>query len=253
MSILYTITSPDPCFAALPRHQDVVAATQPRPETDPAAGADALAIRCDRLADRAIRWATYTGEALQVIARLRAVAIDRASRLSEARREAEQERLRAEPQARRIDRLVESMERDAARENDLRREIAALRSALREQEREQEREAADRRRARQQERIAAACRAVQGEDDLTPQIRTGLRAMVGASTSVQVTLVTKGKPRLTGEPGHHLTEAGEICQHPGAYQRAYGRTTYVPSSEEITVSAAWIRTHAPTVAKAAMS
>jgi hypothetical protein len=98
---------------------------------------------------------------------------------------------------------------------------------------------------RAQARKDALLTAVDAGEDLPAWARTAIRREVGVfSTSVPVTVVESGKPRLTGEAGYHATPAGEVVRHPGAYERAGGRCHYVSSTEQVTVGRGWLRQHA---------
>lgn len=49
------------------------------------------------------------------------------------------------------------------------------------------------------------------------------------------------RPHVMGERWHHVTPSGDVCHHPSAYRKAFGRPIYVASTRRIAVGAAWLR------------
>jgi len=72
---------PPPCTNHLPNLASATQASAPSPASDPADGAETLAVRCDRQRAAKSRWAEYYLEALETIESLRDVAERRRQRL----------------------------------------------------------------------------------------------------------------------------------------------------------------------------
>lgn len=79
--------------------------------------------------------------------------------------------------------------------------------------------------------------------DITAQDRSLLRAAAGVDSrerGISYSADGRGAPRETGERGYWVSPGGAIVSHPQAYQRAYGRCSYVASTRTVAASAEWL-------------